>query len=65
MFNMVELVKFFFCGAAIGSFFAYMVTRIHNGSTFKKEDEFNVDQTLKWVIIGFIIDGSIGAAILR
>ena len=62
---MVELVKFFFCGAAIGSFLAFMLTRIHNGATFKKEDEFNVDQTLKWVVIGFIIGGSIGAAILR
>ena len=62
---MVELVKFFFCGAACGSFLAFCLTRIHNSATFKKEDEFTVDQTLKWVIIGFIIGGSIGAAVLR
>lgn len=62
---MVELIRFFFCGAALGSVFAFVLTRIHNGMTFKKENEVTVNQTLMWVIIGFLIGGSIGAAFFR
>lgn len=62
---MVEIIRHFFCGAAIGSTLAFFLARIHNGKTFKKENEFTVDQIFKWIIIGFIIGGSIGAAILK
>ena len=62
---MLEIVRFFFCGAACGSFLALCLTRIHNSMTFKKEEELNVNQILMWVIIGFIIGGAMGAAFLR
>jgi len=59
---MLLLIKNFFGGAACGAMLVLAITFFKNMATFKKEDKVPVNQILMWVIIGFLIGGSLAAA---
>ena len=61
MWEMLVLIKNFLGGAACGAMIALGFALFKNMVTFKKEEKLQASQILIWVIIGFLVGGSLGA----
>ena len=60
---MVELLTNFLGGGFLGGLLAFVICVFNNIATFKKEEKVTAKEFLIWVIIGFILAGSLTAVI--
>ena len=60
---MVELLTNFLGGGFLGGLLALVICMFNNMAAFKKEDKVTATEFLIWVIIGFILAGSLTAVI--
>ena len=60
---MIELLINFFGGGFLGGLLALVICMFNNIAAFKKEDKVTAKEFLIWVIIGFILAGSLTAVI--
>ena len=60
---MEELLINFFGGGFLGGLLALVICMFNNIAAFKKEDKVTAQEFLIWVIIGYILAGSLTAVI--